>query len=95
VSMNTTSQEMDARREQVFSAIVEALARVVGRPLPDASSDTRLFDDLNLDSTSVLGLLLELEDSLNMEVDPESLEQDHLETVGSLTSFVVDHSTRN
>ncbi len=59
------------------------------------TATTRLFDDLDLDSTSVLGLLMALEDSLDMEVDPESLEQHHLETVGSLTDFVVEHSTRN
>ncbi|MFE6235997.1 acyl carrier protein [Cellulosimicrobium sp. NPDC057862] len=91
---NTESQEA-LGRERVVGAVVEALSSVLGRPLPDVTEATRLFDDLDLDSTSVLGLLMALEDSLDMEVDPESLEQHHLESVGSLTDFVVEHSTRN
>ncbi|MBD5785593.1 acyl carrier protein [Cellulosimicrobium terreum] len=80
-------------RERVVSAIVEALSSVLGRALPDVTESTRLFADLDLDSTSVLGLLMALEDTLEMEVDPEALEQHHLESVGSLTDFVVEHST--
>jgi acyl carrier protein len=94
VSTSTEPQEA-LGRERVVGAVVEALSSVLGRPLPDVTATTRLFDDLDLDSTSVLGLLMALEDSLDMEVDPESLEQHHLETVGSLTDFVVEHSTRN
>lgn len=93
-STNTESQEA-LGRDRVVGAVVEALSNVLGRPLPDVTDATRLFDDLDLDSTSVLGLLMALEDSLDMEVDPESLEQHHLESVGSLTDFVVEHSTRN
>ncbi|CPU66432.1 acyl carrier protein [Cellulosimicrobium sp. MI9406] len=94
--MSTSTEPQEALgRERVVGAVVEALSSVLGRPLPDVTSTTRLFDDLDLDSTSVLGLLMALEDSLDMEVDPESLEQHHLETVGSLTDFVVEHSTRN
>ncbi|MEK8227042.1 acyl carrier protein [Oerskovia sp. M15] len=81
-------------REPIVLAIVEALSGVLGRPLTDVTEDTRLFEDLNLDSTSVLGLLMALEDSLGMEVDPEALEQHHLESVGALTDFVVEHSTQ-
>lgn len=80
-------------RSQVVQAIVDALASVLDRSLPDVTESTRLFQDLDLDSTSVLGLLMALEDELDMEVDPESLEQGHLETVGTLTDFIINHST--
>ncbi|MCB7135521.1 acyl carrier protein [Cellulosimicrobium marinum] len=89
--MSTTAE---LSRERVVGAVVEALSSVLGRPLPDVTESTRLFDELDLDSTSVLGLLMALEDSLDMEVDPEALEQHHLESVGALTDFVVDHSAQ-
>lgn len=75
-------------RTEIQTRVIEALSNVVGRELTDITDDTRLFDDLNLDSTSVLGLLMELEDAAEVEVDPDELEQHHLETVGSLTDFV-------
>lgn len=56
----------DTGRQQIVSAIVTALEEVLGQPLTDVTEQTRLFDDLSLDSTSVLGLLMALEDALDM-----------------------------
>ncbi|GAA4435735.1 acyl carrier protein [Actinokineospora soli] len=75
---------------QIHSAIVAALSEVVGTELTGVTAETRLFDDLNLDSTSVLGLLMALEDSLDIQVEPENLEQRHLETVGALAEFLAE-----
>lgn len=90
----STNIEPEIDRESILGVVVEALSTVLGRPLSDVTEATRLFDDLDLDSTSVLGLLMTLEDLLDMEVDPESLEQHHLESVGALTDFIVSHSIR-
>lgn len=79
-------------RKQILDAIVEALSDVLRQDLTDVAEETRLFDDLSLDSTSVLGLLMALEDALDMQVDPESLEQRHLETVGTLADFIAESS---
>ncbi|GGM08943.1 MULTISPECIES: acyl carrier protein [Micromonospora] len=76
--------------QQVVAAIVTALEEVLGQELTDVTEQTRLFDDLSLDSTSVLGLLMALEDALDMQVDPEGLQQSHLETVGALASFITE-----
>ncbi len=84
--MTATAQDTD--RQQIHAAIVAALSEVLGQELTDVTGQTRLFNDLNLDSTSVLGLLMALEDGLDMQVDPENLEQRHLETVGALTDFI-------
>ena len=60
--------------------------------LPNADSirpETRLFDDLNLDSTSSVDLLIGLEDEIsNFEVDPESMKPEDFATVGSLDRFI-------
>lgn len=77
-------------RQQIIDAIVAALEEVLRQDLSGVTEETRLFDDLNLDSTGVLSLLMGLEDALDMQVDPESLEQRHLESVGALTTFIAE-----
>ncbi|MFV2019295.1 acyl carrier protein [Micromonospora sp. LOL_023] len=77
-------------RQQILDAIVAALSDVLRQELTGVTEQTRLFDDLSLDSTSVLGLLMALEDALDMQVDPENLEQRHLETVGALAGFIAE-----
>ena len=64
------------------------LEQVLHRDLPEISGDTRLFEDLNLDSTSVIELLIAVEDETGMEVDVDALDPDVFLTVGSLTDFV-------
>ncbi|WP_103502424.1 MULTISPECIES: acyl carrier protein [Streptomyces] len=85
--MTTVAETTD---QHLVTTVVSALSEVLGEPLPDATAQTRLFDELHLDSTSVLSLLMALEDALDLEVDPESLEQHHLETVGSLAGYVAE-----
>ena len=77
---------------QIVSVIVTALEEVLRQELTDVTAETRLFDDLSLDSTSVLALLMALEDALDMQVDPENLAQSHLESVGSLAAFITESS---
>lgn len=86
--MNVTTVETG--NEQIVNVIVTALEEVLRQELTDVTVETRLFDDLNLDSTSVLALLMTLEDALDTQVDPESLEQAHLESVGSLAAFLAE-----
>lgn len=86
--MTTLTQDTD--RQQIFDAIVAALSDVLRQDLTGVTEETRLFDDLSLDSTSVLGLLMALEDTLDMQVDPENLQQKHLETVGALAGFIAE-----
>jgi acyl carrier protein len=74
-------------RQKVVLAIGAALGNVLGDELPEITEGTRLFE-LGLDSTSVLELLLYLEDELGLEIDPENLLMEHFESVSSLADFV-------
>jgi acyl carrier protein len=84
-----TPPRTDARRPDVVHVVVAALVEVLGRELPDVTEATRLFDDLGIDSTSVLGLLMGLEDGLDIEVDTDELDQHHLESIGALTDYLL------
>lgn len=69
-------------------AIRAALTEVLHRELPELDEQTRLFEDLHLDSTSVLELLMGLEDALDIEVDPDELRAEDFTTVGALAEYV-------
>ena len=68
--------------------VIEALEDTLSRPLEAVTNETALFQDVGLDSTSVLDLLMNLEDKTVLEIDTEDLELEDFQTVGSLVSFV-------
>ena len=72
----------------IQKALRDALADVLKKDLPDLAEGTRLFSDLALDSTSVIELLMELEDTLGLQIDPDELTPDVFETFGALTAYV-------
>lgn len=76
-------------REEAVEAVKIALAEVLERELPDADADTRLFEDLHLDSTSILELLMALEDAVDIQVDPEELRLEDFKTIGSVADYVL------
>ncbi|MFI0367307.1 phosphopantetheine-binding protein [Actinomadura sp. 1N219] len=77
-------------RGRVVGAIVTALAQTAGLAPDTIGEQSALFAELGLDSTTILGLLMALEEELEIEFDTDSLEQHHFETVGTLASFVVE-----
>ncbi|MEV6104999.1 acyl carrier protein [Streptomyces sp. NPDC051940] len=82
----TTSVE--ERRSDLQALVIKALEGVLGKDLSQATAETKLFEELGLDSTSVLELLMTLEDDHGIEVDPEQLEPEHLQTVGAVCDFI-------
>ncbi len=87
--MTDMMQTPTAERARVIAAVNEALGEVLQRDLGDLESDTKLFDQLGLDSTGVLDLLLRLEELLDCEFDTENLEMAHFATVESLADFIL------
>jgi acyl carrier protein len=77
-------------RDETIEAVKVALAEVLQRVLPDVDEHTRLFEDLHLDSTSVLELLMALEDSVGIAVDPEELQPKHFKTIGALADYALE-----
>lgn len=80
--------------EIIADRVREALRVVLEKEdLGPVEADTKLFEDLQLDSTSVIELLMLLEDSLGLDIDPDELEPDVFETFGSLTAYALEHSS--
>jgi len=74
-------------RDRITEAIVTALNRVLD-DAPELTDDSRLFDEVGLDSTGVLELLMQLEELLDIEFDTDNLQMSHFATVRSLAGFV-------
>lgn len=75
-------------RNDILEKIELSLTEVLKRDVSGSAEDTRLVEDLQMDSTSVLELLMALEDNLGFEVDPESLKMDDFRTIGTLANYV-------
>ncbi len=75
-------------RTEVLDSVGLALSAVLNRDLPGLSEDSRLFEDLGMDSTSVIELLINLETSIDLVIEPDSLEPEVFRTVGTLADYI-------
>ncbi|GAA3761485.1 acyl carrier protein [Spinactinospora alkalitolerans] len=75
-------------RQEIITAITAALSSVLEREVEGTTEETRLFDELHLDSTSVLELLMSIEDGTGIEVDPENLDMNDFASVGTLATYL-------
>jgi acyl carrier protein len=75
-------------RAGIVEHIRVALAEVLHRDIPTLNEDARLFEDLALDSTSVIELLMGLEDTIDVQIEPDELEPEVFKTVRSLADYV-------
>jgi acyl carrier protein len=76
------------QREEIVEKICVSLSEVLQRDVSGSSEHTRLVEDLQMDSTAVLELLMALEDNLGFEVDPENLKMEDFKTVGTLADYL-------
>ncbi|WP_028648149.1 acyl carrier protein [Nocardiopsis sp. CNT312] len=86
--MERTDAETAKAGEETVARITGVLAGFVTDEGVEIVRSTRLFDDLGLDSTNVLEMLVELEAEMDIEFDTDTLEFSHFETVDSLAAFV-------
>jgi acyl carrier protein len=75
-------------RPKLVAAIETALSEVLEREVSGLTEDTRLFEDVHLDSTSILEMLMALEDIVGISVDPETLDMDDFKSVGTLANYL-------
>lgn len=90
-SESTTMPVDEALRQRVIDMICGLLPRFVGHEMPDMSAETRMME-LALSSSRTLEIMLEVEDSLEIQVDVEDFENEDMETIGRLATYVASHS---
>lgn len=72
----------------IVAQVEIALSEVLEREVTGLTEDIRLFEDLHLDSTSVMEMLMELEDSMGIVIDPENLDMDDFQSIGTLSGYL-------
>jgi acyl carrier protein len=75
-------------RNTARTHVQAALADILRREPEALDEQDRLFEDLGLDSTTIIELLLSLEDRVDFEIDPDELGTEIFKSVGSLTDYV-------
>ncbi|HEY3872232.1 MAG TPA: phosphopantetheine-binding protein [Actinocrinis sp.] len=86
--IGTRAAAGEASREQVVDGIYTLLPDVLQRDLAGLSEQTGLKAELGMESTVALELILRLEELLGVEVSVETLDREHLATIGSLAGYV-------
>lgn len=76
-------------QQEVAEHIKASLEAVLQREVVGLTAGSRLFEDLSLDSMSVLELLLTLEDTIGLEIDPDELDAEVFRSFGSLSDYVM------
>lgn len=79
-------------RPKVFDSISRLLPRVLGREIPAISEEMKLMSELGMRSASMLELLLELEDDLDIQIEVEDIDGAAMSSVGDLADFVASHA---
>lgn len=75
--------------EQIMPMVKEALIQVLALPAgKEIADEALLFQELGLDSTRVIELVLTLEDQFALRIEPDSLDVRHFETPRALAEFV-------
>lgn len=75
-------------RSTIVHTLGAVISRVTGQETGEVSERTRVFDDLNLDSISILEVLVALESEFGIDVDPDALTAQDLETLGAVANYV-------
>ncbi len=83
-----TMQPRQQVEGDLTATLIAALSQLLNRDAATIDAGSRLFEDLGIDSTGVLELLMQLETELGVEFDAETLEPNDFETVGSLVAYV-------
>jgi acyl carrier protein len=93
MGQDAVTPQLDAAfRQQVFTSIGELLPRVLKKELPGFGESTQLMADLGLRSATMLELLLELEDALEIQIEVEDIDEGSMNSVGDLANYVAGHS---
>ena len=76
----------------ILDSIKHALGNYLSLEPTMISDDAELYESLGIDSSGIVNLLLELEQSCKVEFDMEALQPEHLSTVGSLAKVIEELS---
>ncbi|MGH3380976.1 MAG: acyl carrier protein [Actinoallomurus sp.] len=75
-------------RTAIIEHIRQSLTLALAHEITELHETTMLYEELALDSAGTLELLVNLEDTLGIVVDPDDLEMEVFRTTGSLADYI-------
>jgi acyl carrier protein len=75
-------------RAEIIEHLRNSLSVILDRPLPEFGAETRILEDLDIDSMRFIELLMSLEDTIGLDVDPESLEPEVFRSAGAFADYI-------
>lgn len=75
-------------RAEIIEYLRHSLSVILDRPLPEFGAETRILEDLEIDSMRFIELLMSLEDTIGLDVDPETLEPEVFQSAGSFADYI-------
>jgi acyl carrier protein len=82
-------------RQAVLEQMQLVASKAIGQDVPTITPDTRLLDELGLDSASILEVLMDLEDTLGFQIDVDLVRPEVLQTAGALADFIVQQTAED
>jgi acyl carrier protein len=79
----------DAGYKEMVRATEIALSEILGHNTESMTEDSRLFEDLHMDSTTGMELLMAMEERVGLIIDPEELDMDDFKTVGTFAAYAM------
>jgi acyl carrier protein len=77
-------------RAEIVDHLARSLTVILNKEIPGFNAETRILEDLGLDSMRFIELLMSLEDTLGLEVDAETLEPEVFTTAGGFADYIAD-----
>lgn len=78
-------------KDKIIELVKVAIKEII-KTDKEITGETRLFEDLNLDSTSIIEFLMALEDTVSgLYIDPEELIVEHFQSVNTIADYILDH----
>ena len=77
------------KREEYFACVKEIIARNMNIDKNDLSEETKFYTELKMSSMDAVDVAVEIEDSLGVAVNDESLMG--FRTIGDVIAYLVEH----
>ena len=80
---------MAATQEEILAGLAEIVNEIAGIPAEDVELDKSFTDDLDVDSLSMVEVVVAAEEKFGVRIPDESVKD--LRTVGDAVSFITAH----
>lgn len=91
-AMGAKSTEPVEESDDVYAGVVRVIDAATGLQKDELSRESRIHDDLNIDSLSILDIAVRLEDKFGVRISETDVHD--ADTIGELVELVENHQER-